>query len=543
MPKSIKSMQKPAPEGVVTQRYLHRQSTTAWSASVLLLVLALRCLFLPFKPATIASIGHPIYLSNYFKQSARPCYKQLPNSQQQGSSIFFTGLVDSLQGPCSDENPQIPTHPYCEGDRYTVVGYDITDFIRKTLSKSEQSFCLFNPAVIHYKDNIFLWVMRGVRPKGSDTCQGAAHPEFGVWGAEWHLKFGIVLTAALVTHDLADGRPLEILYYKHNFHVRPGRFMSFPTDGRLFRDSNGDIMLYHMSGRTEGRPRHEQVSRVTRVQVVHHLANNTFSGTLEEQTHLPLEITKLKITNNGSVDEKNWVPWSKSEGNMMSYTHYPGGFAPHSVLKWGNYSAPKPHNKFVSEAKTPFMESFTAHYIKKNPLYRNIRFSGGTPAILLNSSWVAVGHMSTESPVFHRPRYNDELHYVGWTYDNFEGFAGWGHHVVDYFLYLYKFENTPPYRLTHISKAFKPPVLPPGKGRPGLHAGIVFPMGLELLNKDKLLISYGEDDEYVRYMIMNIPQFNELLMPIGTGKDIESALKEHDFCTLPLLQDKSHVYT
>lgn len=258
----------------------------------------------------------------------------------------------------------------------------------------------------------------------ASKCEGPTAP-LGIWTLDWAsqpdqgIKAEIFLVAALIRHNISTGQPQKVVYSKY-FET-----LELKLDVRAFRDSSGKIMLLHSTHHfpepgTEEPYSAMKVSQIT----IKESSENNFDILLSKAALLP-------YSGHGPV-EKNWVPWNGT--TMMSYPHH-GSFAPHSVFDWDNYIHPLHQTRFYSEAPSPFFEAFSRIYD------RHVVFAGGTPAILDEGSWLAVGHSKIGSKRCHRiVQANRTGPRPKWRSARFdlEGYQTQGYRTYDYFVYFYR---------------------------------------------------------------------------------------------------------
>ena len=90
----------------------------------------------------------------------------------------------------------------------------------------------------------------------------------------------------------------------------------------------------------------------------------------------------------------------------------------------------------------------------------------------------------------------------------------------DYFFFLYAWSAIPPFDVTHISHAFIPYDAYD-------HTGVVFPAGLQLLQSNGLLLSYGKGDDRLMFLTLGPHALSEMLAPVD---DIDA--RQYQLCTI-----------
>ncbi|KXZ41743.1 hypothetical protein GPECTOR_298g807 [Gonium pectorale] len=448
---------------------------------------------------------------------------------------------------------QADVHPYCKCSKRGCQPYarkvvDMTPALRAATALPDGA-CIFNPALIRISGSLYCTFTRVyVAADPAKRCvpgQLDRPPFMDAWNGTLANMLAVVrIRRKRLTSEVA----VTVMGYQYLDQVNL-------EDGRLFRDQHGRIFLYLSVPYGKYGGDRASVNSVYRVYISckrgagagagnstaapASLAASTASGGNATVTCVArLGSPRLLRYDRSLAWEKNWVPWNGT--SLMSYSHY-GPFGPHSVFNWSSYREPHPHSRFVAAANESFFHAFHDTFMHL------IHLSGGTPAILEASggSFLAVGHVRIHPGCLHpqsipglaallgdRVRTNcahmlklptemkEHIPFRTFMYRDPRGNMS-KHYHVDYAFFLYRFNSTPPYAVTHISHG----ILPPSDD----HFGIVFPSGLERLGSD-YVISYGDADQAAKLMLLKQADINKLLVPLPV---MHARIIAYSVCTLP----------
>lgn len=87
--------------------------------------------------------------------------------------------------------------------------------------------------------------------------------------------------------------------------------------------------------------------------------------------------------------------------------------------------------------------------------------------------------------------------------------SGGLHYPYDYGFFVYKFHAQPPYSISHVSNIYIPSIPYDVAG----HTGVLFPLGLFRLRNGTIVISYGDQDQASRLLLLDA-QFFDVATPI-----------------------------
>ncbi|KXZ45080.1 hypothetical protein GPECTOR_59g689 [Gonium pectorale] len=395
--------------------------------------------------------------------------------------------------------------------------------------------CVFNPALVHVAGQVYCLFARVYN--ASETAKRCApgHMDRSPFLDGWRGQSTNVLAVIRLSSRPMDAKlDAKLMGYSYIGHTNL-------EDGRMFKDMRGRMFVY-LALPMGAHPKRAVVNTVSRVFIRCSRSADSCSVSLGFPRWLP-------YFGSPSVMDKNWVPWNGTA--FMSFSHY-GTFGPHSVFNWGSYDDPLPHTKFDAVAEDSVFTAFARRYGKL------LHLAGGTPAVLepSGSSFLAVGHLKAHPGCFHPealPAWVDRSgpyggrgaamqarcdHLAASANDTTRGEVlqiafdfrhdnGTGtHYPLDYAFFLYRFNATPPYNMTHISYGFMPYTWRTAVD----HTGIVFPIGLERFGADDYIITYGDSDQVSKALLLSIRQAEAMLWPLA---EIGRRLDEYTVCALP----------
>ncbi len=184
-------------------------------------------------------------------------------------------------------------------------------------------------------------------------------------------------------------------------------------------------------------------------------------------------------------DEKNWSLWSYNNRMMISYHLSPK----HIVFK---------PEVTRSLCQVLFEDSINIFSRIKEYYGLAIDFSLSTPAVPISSQrYLGMGHLKLFPSAIASSDTNAwqaNLHLANLPTHAFKN--------TRYFMFLYTFDPET-LEIVEISHAFLPP---------GTQSNVVFPTGL-IIEGDRIIISYGEQDSRMKLLFISLDEVNQMLRP------------------------------
>lgn len=392
-----------------------------------------------------------------------------------------------------------PSDTIEDNDNYSNIQFTTVDFTKNL--RKHHGEVLFNPAVVHWKDDLFLCTYRVfIRYNKLDTRRFAKNPFFNPnhpWlGGQKALTFWNVPSDSMgydVTRIVLvriNGKKIRTL---KKYGEYPG------VDVRLFKLSENRFVL---TGNSNKWVQNENLK----------IKDGDCKGgcmliyasilTLDENRKLHTGKEFVLCPQFSNWMEKNWSIWKSPKDEILVSTW----IAPH-------------HEIFHLEIEGDQISCPTVKHIRsdKNILgkltafYKNIMtVSLSTPALRTsNGHYVAFGHIKYKYNEVGKLDVNSPLRvYTDILLQKRKIF----HPEFVYLMYIYEFEPIAPYNITRISDMFMPESV----------FSLVFANNLTYSpEEDKYILSYGDHDNQCWLLYMSPDQVESALKIVKNPRDVK----------------------
>jgi hypothetical protein len=377
--------------------------------------------------------------------------------------------------------------------------------ITSTLDIEDSRDILLNPALCHWKKNLFLCAYRVfVRYKDINTSQykndplfNPNHPWLGgegstTWWKSTHDQTRIVLLRingkkVSIVNKYGDfpGVDFRMIKLEDNKFSLTGNLYVHDANIKRKDDqdcSNGCVLI---------------ISRVL---------------TIDEKKGITISRGTILCPRYSEKIEKNWTMWKDPKGNMLvSYAVAPNHEVFHLTLKNNKLECP---NIEKYKGENPIFPKLRDYYSGVWPQYPNTgSISASTPALPLSTgNYIALGHFKYQHHNIENINHDSNLYKFNILLkEKSKNF----HPSYVYLMFFYEFNPKPPYNIIRISNMF----IPDSK------FSLVFATNLTYFpDQKKYIVSYGDHDSECWLLFMTEEEIMATLQDFTDPEDVQFLL-------------------